>query len=213
MQAMSLNFRPFFKNFIDIVNKIIVIFSVYFVVKDWKSDFFKVGADLVESPCFRGCFDKADFSMFGMVEGAEGFEFGHGWVGAGNDGLSDIDFAGLVFTESIQRGIDDPGFRWLSVNDGEICLMNFPALLHLAQKGGVFLAAGDKEKTGCFPIKTADEREEFPGKLFPKPVDQGEGAVGSGGVDQPTGRFVGDQETRVGAEDGGGDHSVGRIPI
>ena len=167
---------------------------------------FKVGADLVESPCFRRCFDKADFSMFGVVDRAEGSELGDSWVGAGNNGLADINFAGLVFTESVQRGIDDSGFRRFSMNNGKVGFLNFPALLHFAQERSVLLAAGDKKKARRFAVETADKREEFPRELLPKPVDQGEGSVGPGGVDEPTGRFIDHEEPGIGAKDGGLGH-------
>ena len=35
--------------------------------------------------------------------GFEGFVFGLGRVGAGDDGLADVDSAGLVFSEPIKR--------------------------------------------------------------------------------------------------------------
>jgi len=41
----------------------------------------------------------------------ESFELGLGGVGACDDGLSHIDSARLMFTESVERLIDQTGFR------------------------------------------------------------------------------------------------------
>ena len=75
--------------------------------------------------------------------------------------------------------------------------MNFPTLLHFAKEGGVILASCHQEKAGRFAVESADERKEFIGILVAKPVDQGESAIGSGGVDEPTGRFIDDQKSGV----------------
>ena len=118
--------------FIDIVNKNVIIFTVNFVIHNRASDVVKVGPDLMEASCFRGSLDQTDFSVLGVGSGAEGFEFGQGRVGAGDHSLADIDPAGLVFAESIQRRIDDTGPRRPTVDDGKVSLLDFPALLHLA---------------------------------------------------------------------------------
>ena len=112
---------------------------------------------LVESTGFWGGFHKANVAMLRVVACAEGFKFGDGGVGAWDNGLADIDPARLVFSESIQRGVDDSGFRRLPVNDGVVGLTNFPALLHLAQQRGVLLAASHEEKAGGLAIKAAHE--------------------------------------------------------
>lgn len=70
--------------------------------------------------------------MLGVGAGFEGFEFGQGGVGAGNNGLADIDTAGLMFAESVEGLIDDPGGWGSAINDGEVALMDFPPLLHFA---------------------------------------------------------------------------------
>ena len=168
-----------------------------------------MGSNLVEAAGFRGGFHEANFFMVGVEPGAEGFEFGKGRVSAWNHGLADIDFAGLVFAESIQGGVDDSRFRRLSMNDGKVRLLNFSALLHLAKQRGVLLAASDQKKAGGFAVEAADERKEFAGELFPEPINQGEGAIGAGGVDEPSGRLIDDQEPGIGAEDGGGGHVDG----
>ncbi len=92
----------------------------------------EVGPDLVESTGFRGGLHEGDFPMFGVVAGAEGIEFSRGGIGAGNNGLADIDPAGLMFAESVEGLIDDSGFGGSAMNDGEVAFVNFPALLHFA---------------------------------------------------------------------------------
>ena len=44
--------------------------------------------------------------------------------------------------------------------------------------------------------------------LFAEPIDQGNGPIGPGGMDQPTGRFIDHEEPGIGSDDGGmGNHS------
>ena len=127
----------------------------------------------------------------------EGFELGLCGIGAWDDGLSHIDSAGLVFAESVEGLVDQAKFRGPPMNKGEVRLMNFPTLLHFSKVGGVLFAPCHQEKAGRFAVESADERKEFIGILVAKPVDQGESAIGSGGVDEPTGRFIDDQKSGV----------------
>ena len=83
------------------------------------------------------------------------------------------------------------------MNKGEVRLMNFPSLLHFSKKRGVLFAPCHQEKAGRFAVESADEGKEFIGILVAQPVDQGESAIGSGGVDEPTGRFIDDQKSGV----------------
>ena len=83
------------------------------------------------------------------------------------------------------------------MNEGEVRLMNFPSLLHFAEEGGVLFAPCHQEKAGRFAVESADEGKKFIGILVVKPVDQGESAIGSGGVDEPARRFIDDQERGV----------------
>ena len=62
----------------------------------------------MESSGFGGSLDEADFPVFWMAAGAEGFELGQSGVGARNHGLPDIDPAWLMFAEAIQRLVDHP---------------------------------------------------------------------------------------------------------
>ena len=75
--------------------------------------------------------------------------------------------------------------------------MNFPTLLHFAKEGGVLFATCHKKKAARFAVESADERKEFIGILVAKPVDEGESAIGSGGVNKPASRFIHDQKRGV----------------
>ena len=89
------------------------------------------------------------------------------------------------------------------MNQGEVGFMNLTALLHFSEKGGVLFATGHKEEAASLAVEPADEGKEFLLVVVAEPVDQSESAVGSGGVYEPTGRFVYDQEGGVIEEDGG----------
>ena len=93
-----------------------------------------MGTDLVESTGLRTGLDKADLPEFRMGTGFAGFKIGLGGVGAGDDGLSDVDATGLVFAEAVERLIDQPGFGWVTMDEGEVAFLNFPALLHFSEK-------------------------------------------------------------------------------
>ena len=69
----------------------------------------------------------------------------------------------------------------------------------------LFSPGHEKEARG-FSVKSADQGEKFARVLFAEPVDQGESSIRPGGMDQPTGRLVDNEETGIGAEDGGGVH-------
>ena len=135
--------------------------------------------------------------MLGVGAGFEGFKFGQGGVAAGNNGLADIDTAGLMFAESVEGLIDDPGGWGPAMDDGEVALMDFPPLLHFTQKGGVLFSPGHKKEARGFSVKSADQGEKFARVLFAEPVDQGESSIRSGGMDQPTGRLVNDEEAGI----------------
>ena len=73
--------------------------------------------------------------------------------------------------------------------------MKFTELQHITKEGPVLISTCHKEDSTGFAIESADEGKEFIGILVAKPVDQGESAIGSGGVDEPTGRFIDDQKS------------------
>ena len=81
--------------------------------------------------------------------------------------------------------------------------MNFPALLHFSEKGGVLFAPCHQKKAAGFAIESANKRKKLVGILVTKPVDQGEGPVGSSGVNKPTRRFVDDQKRGMFQDDRG----------
>jgi hypothetical protein len=89
------------------------------------------------------------------------------------------------------------------MDEGEVGFMDFPALLHLTEEGRVFFAPGHKEEAASLTVEPTDEGEKFLGIVVPQPVDQGESAVGAGGVNKPAGRFVHHEEGRMVEEDGG----------
>jgi len=153
-----------------------------------------VGTDLVKSTGLRRGLDKADLPEFRMGTGFAGFKIGLGGVGAGDDGLADVDAAGLMFAEAIEGLIDQPGSGGTTVYEGEVTFLDFPTLLHFPEKGGVLFAPCHQKKAARFAVESAHQRKEFIGILVPKPVDQGKGAVGSRRVNKPTGRFIDDQE-------------------
>jgi hypothetical protein len=93
--------------------------------------------------------------------GFEGFVFGLGRVGAWDHGLTDVDPAGLVFAEAVEGLIDDARFGGATVNEGQVGFMDFPALLHFAQEGGVLFATGCQKKAAGFTVESADEGKEF----------------------------------------------------
>ena len=80
------------------------------------------------------------------------------------------------------------------MNQGEITFMNFASLLHFAKEGGVLFAPGDEKEAAGFAVESADEGEKFIRVLVAEPVDQGKSAIGSGGVNEPAGRFIHDDE-------------------
>ena len=126
-----------------------------------------------------------------------------GWVGAGNDSLPDINSAWLVFAKSVKGLVYDTGLRGLAMDEGQVGFMDFPALLHFPEKGGVFFASGHNKQAAGFAVQAADKGEELFGVVVAQPVDEGEGAVGSGRVDEPAGRFIHHQERGVIELDGG----------
>ena len=75
--------------------------------------------------------------------------------------------------------------------------MNFASLLHFAKEGGVLFAPGDEKEAAGFAVEPADEGEKFIRVLVAEPVDQGKSAIGSGGVNEPAGRFIHDEEMVV----------------
>jgi len=75
--------------------------------------------------------------------------------------------------------------------------MNFSALLHFTKEGGVLFGSCHQEKAAGFAIESANKGKEFIGIMVAKPIDEGESAIGSGGVDEPASRFIDNQKRGV----------------
>ena len=88
------------------------------------------------------------------------------------------------------------------MDEGKVGFMDLTALLHFSEKGGVLFAPAHKKKAAGFAVEPTDKGKEFLGIVVTEPVDQSEGAIGSGGVDQPSCGFIHDQEGGVIEEDG-----------
>ena len=85
--------------------------------------------------------------------------------------------------------------------------MNLPALLHFSQEGGVFLPPSHEQEAAGFAVEPTDEGKKFLGIVVAKPVDEGEGVIGPGRVNQPTGGLIHDRERGM-IEDDGGFHEM-----
>ena len=158
---------------------------------------FEVGSDLVEATCFWSGFDQTDLTNYRVGTGFDCFVLGLCWVGIRDDSLANIDLARSMFAESVERLIDNPRFRWASMNNGEVAFLNFTSLLHFAEDGSVFLTSPHKKQTAGLAVESADEGKEFIGILVAQPVDQGESSIGSGGVNEPASRFIHNQKRGV----------------
>jgi len=212
MEAVAANYICFFKSFIDIVYKNIIFFAVNLIVNNRVAEMVEMGPNLVKSAGFWGDFHKGDFAVLWVGAGGEGFEFGEGGVSPGDDCLADIDPAGLVFAEPVKGLVDDPRWGWATVDEGKVGLMNFPSLLHFSQDRSLFLAPGNQEESGSLAIEPADKGEEFAGVLFPEPINQGEGSIGAGGMNQPSGWLIHNEKTCIGEDDGGRVHRLRPCP-
>ena len=197
MQAVSRHFRLISSFYIDIVYENIIILSINLIIYDWKPNKFEMGTNLVESAGPRGGLNEAYLSKFGMGTCFEGFELGLGGVGTWYDGLSHIDSAGLMLAESVEGLVDQARFWRTPMNKGEVAFLNFTALLHFTEEGGVILASCHQKKAGRFAVESADEGKEFIGILVAEPVDERESSIGTGGVNEPASRFIDDQERGV----------------
>ena len=98
------------------------------------------------------------------------------------------------------------------MDEGKVGLMNFPSLLHFSQDRSLFLAPGNQEESGSLAIEPADKGEEFAGVLFPEPINQGEGSIGAGGINQPSGWLIHNEKTCIGEDDGGRVHRLRPCP-
>ena len=79
------------------------------------------------------------------------------------------------------------------MDEGQVAFMDFAALLHFAKYRGVFFAPTDEKKATGFAVETANETEKLVGIHLAKVINEGDGAIGSGGMTQEAGRFIDDQ--------------------
>ena len=75
--------------------------------------------------------------------------------------------------------------------------MDFAALLHFAERRGVFFAPTDKKKATGLAVKSANQTKKLVRIHLAKVIDEGDGAIGSGGMNQETGRFIDNQPIRM----------------
>ena len=83
------------------------------------------------------------------------------------------------------------------MDKGEVRLMDFSALLHFSKERGVVFATCHQEESTGFAVEPAHERKKFIGILVAEPVDERESSIGTGGVNEPSGRFIDDQKGGV----------------
>jgi hypothetical protein len=70
--------------------------------------------------------------------------------------------------------------------------MDFAALLHFTEYRGVFFAPTDKKEATGFAVEAANQTEKLVWIHLAKVIDEGDGAIGSGGMNQKASRFVDD---------------------
>ena len=68
------------------------------------------------------------------------------------------------------------------MNKCEIGFMDFAALLHFTKYRCVFFATTDEKKATGFAVEAADKAEELVWIHLAKVIDEGDGAIGSGGM-------------------------------
>ena len=181
---MSCHFRVIYGSFIDIVYKDIIWLAVDLIIHDWASDMFEVGTDLVKATCLWGSFHKTDLTNCWVGTGFDFLVLGLGWVGACDHSLAHVNPTELMFPEPIEGLIDESRFGWVTVDEGEVTFMDFATLLHFAQYGSVFFAPTDEKKAAGFAVEAADKTEKLVGIHLAKVINEGNGAIGSGGMNQ-----------------------------
>ena len=72
----------------------------------------------------------------------------------------------------------------MAVDEGEVTFMDFAALLHFAECRGVFFAPTDKKEATGLAVEAANKAEKLVGIHLAKVIDEGDGAIGSGGMNQ-----------------------------
>ena len=83
------------------------------------------------------------------------------------------------------------------MDEGQVTFMDFAALLHFTKYRGVFFATTDEKKATGFAVEAANKTEKLVWIHLAKIINEGDGAIGSSGMNQETGRFVDDQPIRM----------------
>ena len=83
------------------------------------------------------------------------------------------------------------------MDEGQVTFMDFAALLHFTKYRGVFFATTDEKKATGFAVEAANKTEKLVWIHLAKIINEGDGAIGSGGMNQQTGRFIDDQPIRI----------------
>ncbi len=70
------------------------------------------------------------------------------------------------------------------MDEGQVTFMNFPALLHFAECRGVLFSTTDEKKATGFAVEAANKTKKLVGIHLAKVINEGDGAIGSGGMNQ-----------------------------
>ena len=70
------------------------------------------------------------------------------------------------------------------MDEGEVTFMDCAALLHFTKYGGVFFAPTDEKQAAGFAVEAANKAEKLVRIHLAKVINEGDSAVGSGGMNQ-----------------------------
>jgi hypothetical protein len=70
------------------------------------------------------------------------------------------------------------------VNEGKVTFLYFTSLLHFAECRGVFFATTDEKKATSFSVEAANQAKKLVGIHLAKVINEGNGTIGSGGMNQ-----------------------------
>ena len=70
------------------------------------------------------------------------------------------------------------------MDESKVTFMDFTALLHFAECRGIFFAPTDEEKAASFAVEATNKTEKLVGIHHAKVINEGDGAIGSGGMNQ-----------------------------
>lgn len=70
------------------------------------------------------------------------------------------------------------------MDECEVTFMDFAPLLHFAERRSVFFATTDEKKAASFAVEAANKTKKLVGIHLAKVINEGDGAIGSGGMNQ-----------------------------